>query len=249
MTIPKLPEWCTNTNHPAGGDPWSGQPNKVEPSAGKIATGRIPEELPPAEETNWYRNQIAEWINYIAGWRLSHWSLSVCSSLVNLGETNSICWDPVNRLFTCVVWDRSLGGANDISVYYSPSLGHSWYNEFSFGFLPATIGQSADVAASEVSGTRILVAASISAANNVFRSTSLGAWAGVVAGSGTQRWSRVCWGPGPGSLGTFIVLDSISGSAYYSTNDGVSWSALGAFPDTVGLLRVCPVRAATMGLG
>lgn len=53
MPRPGYMEWATNANHAAGADPWSGQPNKVEPAAGKIATGRIPEEPPPAEEYNW----------------------------------------------------------------------------------------------------------------------------------------------------------------------------------------------------
>lgn len=68
MTRPSVaPDWATNTNHAAGSDDWSGQPCKVQPSAGKVATGFIPDEGLPSEELNYILNNHAQWINDIDG--------------------------------------------------------------------------------------------------------------------------------------------------------------------------------------
>jgi len=59
------PDWATDVNHPAGSDDWSGQPNKVQPSAGKIAAGMQPDEDFFAEWFNWIENNHGLWINYL----------------------------------------------------------------------------------------------------------------------------------------------------------------------------------------
>lgn len=46
--------WASDTNYPAGSDPWSATATKVAPSAGQIAAGFAPTDKPPAQ-----------WFNYI----------------------------------------------------------------------------------------------------------------------------------------------------------------------------------------
>jgi len=74
MTKPKIQTWATNTNHAAGGNPWSGQPCKVEPSAGKRSTGFMPTERPPAEQFNWLLHQFSLWERWTAALQLETWA-------------------------------------------------------------------------------------------------------------------------------------------------------------------------------
>jgi hypothetical protein len=60
-----LPEWATDTNFAAGSEDWSATPTKVEPSAGKKATGQVPESAFPAPEYNWLLNNFSEWIDFL----------------------------------------------------------------------------------------------------------------------------------------------------------------------------------------
>lgn len=56
--------WATDANYPAGGDAWSGQPTKVEPSAGEKADGFVPDTFPPAEWFNSLFNNTFEYLQY-----------------------------------------------------------------------------------------------------------------------------------------------------------------------------------------
>lgn len=57
--------WATNVNHPAGSDPWSGQPNKVAPPLGQQETGFLPKEKPSAEKLNFMFHEITEGVKLI----------------------------------------------------------------------------------------------------------------------------------------------------------------------------------------
>lgn len=59
------PGWATDASYPAGIDPWSGQPNKSQPSAGKIGTGFIPNTDVAAEEVNYELNNVAGFSGYL----------------------------------------------------------------------------------------------------------------------------------------------------------------------------------------
>lgn len=53
--------WASDANYPAGSDAWSGQPNKVAPSAGKQATGQVPASAFPSPEYNYILNHSGAW--------------------------------------------------------------------------------------------------------------------------------------------------------------------------------------------
>jgi hypothetical protein len=61
------PDWATDANHHAGARPWNGQPNKVAPSAGRVASGFLPEEDFAAEEENFILNNHGQWLNHLVG--------------------------------------------------------------------------------------------------------------------------------------------------------------------------------------
>lgn len=67
MTQPKdLPVWATTANYPAGGDPWNGQPRRVEPSSGAQAAGLTPGDQPPAEVANYLFGRTLDHLACIA---------------------------------------------------------------------------------------------------------------------------------------------------------------------------------------
>ena len=108
---PGNPKWATNDNHAAGPDPWSGQPAKVPPSAGKIATGRLPEERPPAEETNWWRWAAALVLTACSSMRAVNYQDGDMSAVGTAGTGIAILlqyveYDPVSGY-----WAFATGGA------------------------------------------------------------------------------------------------------------------------------------------
>jgi hypothetical protein len=62
-----LPEWATDTNYPAGSDPWSGLPTKRAPSAGEIAQGAEPNTGLAAQHFNYQLGLIGDWVAYLDG--------------------------------------------------------------------------------------------------------------------------------------------------------------------------------------
>lgn len=60
------PEWASDANFPAGGDPWSGTPTRVEPDPTELGTGNVPETRPPAQHHNWIKGLLADWVAYFA---------------------------------------------------------------------------------------------------------------------------------------------------------------------------------------
>lgn len=59
----QVDDWASDTNFPAGSDPWSAQPTKVEPSASIKQRGFLPGTTPPAGWFNWLFNQIITALN------------------------------------------------------------------------------------------------------------------------------------------------------------------------------------------
>lgn len=49
--------WASDTDYPAGGNPWNETPTKVEPDLAEIAAGHEPATAPPAQVENWWKNR------------------------------------------------------------------------------------------------------------------------------------------------------------------------------------------------
>jgi len=62
-----LPVWATDASYPAGSDPWSGEPTKVEPLSGEQALGWEPGKKPAAEWMNWKDNLVYQWLAWLDG--------------------------------------------------------------------------------------------------------------------------------------------------------------------------------------
>lgn len=59
------PDWASDTSYPAGSDPWSGTPTRVEPDPADRAKGLVPGTRPPAQWLNWIFGGVSDWIAYL----------------------------------------------------------------------------------------------------------------------------------------------------------------------------------------
>lgn len=59
------PEWASDANYPAGPEPEAGFPTKVAPTSGQADVGWRPDQIPPAEEENWWKNNVWLWLAYL----------------------------------------------------------------------------------------------------------------------------------------------------------------------------------------
>lgn len=66
MSRPTIsPSFATASTFPAGASPWSGQPPRVDPSAGVRTQGLTPQTDLPAEYLNFLIGIHGDWINYL----------------------------------------------------------------------------------------------------------------------------------------------------------------------------------------
>ena len=61
-----MPDWASNVNYAAPGQPWDGTPTKVAPVAGAILTGHVPGNSAPAAGENWHKNLCGAWVRELA---------------------------------------------------------------------------------------------------------------------------------------------------------------------------------------
>jgi hypothetical protein len=59
-----VPILATDALYPAGADPWSASPTKVDPGTVAVAAGYQPNAKLPAQEYNWLLNRLGTWIDY-----------------------------------------------------------------------------------------------------------------------------------------------------------------------------------------
>ncbi len=208
-------EWATDANFPAGVNPWNAQPNKVEPSAAKVDVGRQPTELPPAEETNWWRSMVSRFVSHLVSIRMLNWSdygVDTTTPVASgAGSAWAGCYDETDGVFTV--------GTGDGETVVT-SNGYVWDDDGGAGLAGPNIGAGNAVTgiASDDSGTRVACVPSAAAppGDEVFYSIAPGAWAacGFAAGLGLT-FTKVESNGRYGSTGTWIIADTASPAAVY----------------------------------
>ncbi len=211
-------EWATDANFPAGADPWSAQPNKVEPAAAKVDVGRQPTELPPAEETNWWRSMVSRFVAHLVSMRLLNWCADYVYTAVSAtGAPGSGCFDQSVPAFyvgtsngeiitslSGVVWDDDGGGAAA-----GPWVG-------------ATAVSDID---SDDSGRRVAVA--VAGADFVEYSTTPGTWAPCTITTGPGlNWRTVESDSNASGGGAVWLLGAAASAVVYRSTDGVTFNAV-----------------------
>jgi len=235
MPRPRIIDWASNANHPAGANPWNGQPTKVEPAAGRIAGGFEPETAAAPEHVNWLLNNNAQNLDWLAPVQVGSWQPSSECPLTGVtGATwvgvapaqfapRAICFDPttgepsaINAIgYTIVGSDGGVPG-----IPYPPGgAGTSWRDEVtnpSAVFVAA--GTYVDMDA-DAGGGR--VACSDTAANVVAQSAAIdAAWALTVPATVGAVWGHVVHDPGLGLWALGGSLGEIDTSP-----DRANWTA------------------------
>lgn len=59
-----LIDWAIDTNYPAGVEPEAGTPTKVAPTTGQGTIGHRPDQIPTAQEDNYQRAVVGQWIRW-----------------------------------------------------------------------------------------------------------------------------------------------------------------------------------------
>lgn len=235
MTKPERFLWAENTNHAAGADPWSGQPCKVEPAAGKKLTGFVPAERPPAEHMNWLLNQTGLWARWASVLQVRNWRMGDFSGVTPGADwwiPHCMCSAPVaagggfvslvaveeqqhyviRSSVDDTVWTAEGGAAGSLAnLWGAPAAAHQHIN------ICANSG-GALVAVSDDGATNDLAATSPLAPN----------WGAIAALALTVRW-RACendWKATPSAAGTTVV-GAHTGLLYVYNSTLGAWTTAG----------------------
>jgi len=206
-------KWATDILHAAGGDPWSGMPNKVEASAGKVVTGRLPKEEPPAEETNWWRWLCATLVSAACSLQILNWTRAdVTFTNPNYRPIEGL-WDPT----TNTAWLLE-EGLPDVAFCESSIGGLTWA-----AYAAPNINGPRD-AADDGAGTKAAVGSTWG--DQIRFKTGAGVW---------TLWAGL---PGPGKTfisiehdgaGLWVAVDS-TGAVYSSTGPAVPFAPVATPP-------------------
>lgn len=117
--------FSSDASYPAGADPWNGTPTKVEPSAGQVAAGWEPEDLPPAQWLNYILNNLGAWVEHVKagsdGVIASNWFQR---ETITGSNGNAIAYDPDGEIL--VIGTTGENTAVDEVAIWSDDGGMSW---------------------------------------------------------------------------------------------------------------------------
>lgn len=192
--------WADDDVYGAGGDPWSGQPNKVVPAAGRRSEGYVPELRPAAAHWNYLLNEVGLIIDDMhAKIIMRNWK-AVATSTPSFFNEHAVHgrYLPSTKAFMFINSEAKI----IVSQHYH-AIGSPWWGGKGEYFEPesnpgselswTTIGAgSADVAEYNFI-TNIRLAVGNLAVDQVGMSAGLGIpWVSLVTGlTGTYKWNRV----------------------------------------------------------
>lgn len=221
MTKPAtILEWATDDIFPAGGDPWSSQPNKVEPPAGKIDTGRVPTELPPSVETNWWRSMVSRFIEHLLSFRLLNWHNDISvSAVAATGAPGPGCYDESTGMLSI--------GTDDGETIESPT-GIIWDDEGGGGVAGPWVGMGAIVDMdSDDHGRRCCVGSYTT--DRISTKIVAGSWAScTITGAPALTFDRIVSDSdaGGGGVALWLATDQSTPTAFYRSTTGTTFAAV-----------------------
>jgi hypothetical protein len=126
------PDFASDANYPAGADPWSSTPTKVNPGSAYIAAGFVPGQGLPAQVMNFVLNAQNPWLSYQDTLEVRSWSVPIAPiyasghDLAGAVQDNVMAYDADNRKF--------FAAGQDISNLHTPivvssSNGQNWAND------------------------------------------------------------------------------------------------------------------------
>ena len=259
MTEPLKFPWATDATYAAGGDIWSGQPNKVEPLAGRIEEGYVPDEAPPASEHNWIFSQLSKWVDRLAtmslGFIQANWAAVTGG---NWGVPMSMGYCDADKAFwaidedglTIFSFDRG-DGAN-----VAGGEGTAWNDESPIG--TGSPGAGGGGAAWVAAGTLVDIdgspfyaapwtkwlACSNSGVGQICGSLTRGTWAQETPATGGKNWGAcVCDRTGEWIIGAHDgIIENAPGLA---VPGALVFVARFASPSATAILRLGAARSAS----
>jgi len=211
-------QWATDLLYPAGADPWSAQPNKIRPPDGKVATGRVPTELPPAPETNFWRWAVSQALEAASSVRPANLLEDSAALLTGpdflVGELGSFYFDDILGIgrepWHCYIGSDTVGTITYIAVQQpgERQWGNAWRVDDAGD--PAT-----DPTRPAASRDGWLAVGLSSVVRMVRRTTYAGVWSTWAVGlpGGYTVWQIACdHGPAPADR---WVVSSLDGAAPY----------------------------------
>ena len=126
------PEFASDVNYPAGSDPWSSSPTKVNPGASYIAAGFVPGQGLPAQVMNYVLNAQKPWLDYQDTLEVRSYSVPVAPiyasghDLAGCVQDNVLIYEGDNRQFFIAGQDISNLHTN---LVLSSSNGQNWTND------------------------------------------------------------------------------------------------------------------------
>jgi hypothetical protein len=231
----KIP-WATDANHPAGGNPWSGQPNKVIPSLGRWQQGWPPQLKLPSEHLNYLINLFGDWIDRVHSLQLHNW-------LKSTDNITALTWGQGaagveggavvggNGWFSAIDHDGFTILTRDMRLPLAPNLLGPLYWEDEVND-PASVGgwvagapgvlvdMAIDPSASAFGAGGPRMAVSASAAAQVIYSPTRNAWSITTPITGGVLWGVVAHGLG---LTNDWVIGG-NGGEIETSPDAVAWT-------------------------
>ena len=261
MTEPLKFPWATDATYAAGGDIWSGQPNKVEPLAGRIEEGYPPNEAPPASEHNWIFSQLSKWIDRLA-------TMSLVFTQARFASVAAGSWGVPMSMGYCDA-DRSFWGIDQdgltvfsynqgIAVTTAGGEGTAWNDEDTVGGGSPGGGGAGPGGTWVVTGTLVDIdgspfyaapnvkwlAVSNSAATQISGSIVRGTWVAEAPASAGKNWGAcVCDRTGEWIIGSHDgIIENAPGLA---VPGALAFVARFNSPSATAILRLGAARSAS----
>ena len=224
--------WATNATFVSPGDPWDGDPNKIEPSTGRKEEGWEPTQEPPSGFFNFWQNEIYNLARYLSPIQAFRWlRLNEPTGITQIA--GQVIQDPSQGTGSPVVAPRyilAIFAPTVASARFSNDRGKTWITPSTE---PTVTSRLTDVHSDQL-GTEIM-----SGVNNtitvgeIWRSSDGGDnWASVAPAWGATGSARDPWFDATiGGSGTWVIAETGTPAWYRSTDGGVTW-AIATTPPT-----------------
>lgn len=126
-----VPVWATTASYPAGADPWSSTPTKVDPGSVLTLQGFAPNTRLPAQFMNWILNEMGVWLEYHDTIEVRNWTDPIIpkagsNDLANLLQDNCACYETDNRKLFLAGQDQT---DNTHPLVLRSSNGETWTDD------------------------------------------------------------------------------------------------------------------------
>ena len=237
MTISTRLPWATDDNFAAGGDAWSGDPNKVEPSAARTEEGWPPNVEPAASHFNYLVNKIGLLIDANANMAIRNWFPMEVAGTPLAGLARAGVYVPANEGFAFIdnygevsasFWDFSAtelyGNKGALFEVAEDAAGDCGWN--------AAAATSVDMAVVPGSTQRIAVSNAGDVADQIGQLDDLGGTWAATGTAGTNVWLKCA------ANADYVIIGGVGGVIGYTPSSmAYGWNVSTPFSDAITALE------------